>query len=275
MAILKNKKEFNLVKASELEDREYVPTGIPELDKVIKGFPKGQITEIFALEKVGKTTMTLISIAALTQAKKKVIFVDVENSFNKDRALALGVDLDQLIVAKEYILEDVAELILQNAGKCEVIVVDSLPQLIPRREDNAEVGDANIGVKAKVINELMRRITPVLQENNCAAIFINQLRPNMDPFGSPYVIPGGWALRYAAALRLQLSRNNSTDLILKKVGDKQVQVGHKVHCKVIKTKNGSYEGVVVDYKLRYDDKPITPETAENVAKAKAKAPKKK
>lgn len=280
MPSLKKKKTFNLMKATELPDRQYVPTGIPELDKVIGGFPRGQVSEVFALEKVGKTTLTLIAIAALTQAKKKVIFVDVENSFNKDRALALGIDLKQLIVAKEFILEDVAELILQNAGDCEAIIVDSLPQLIPRREDDGEVGDANIGVKAKVLNELMRRITPVLEESGCAAIFINQLRPNVGggPYDPKYVIPGGWALRYAAALRLELKRNNSSDLILKTVDGEKVQIGHTVHCKVVKTKNGAYEGTVVDYKLMYEDKPIIPETLnEDLPKekpAKKKATKK-
>lgn len=274
MALSKNKKEFNLRPASELGDREYLPTGIPELDKVITGFPRGQITEIYALEKVGKTTLTLISIAALTRAKKKVIFIDVENSFNKDRALALGVDLKNLIVAKEFILEDVAELILQEAASCEAIIIDSIPQLIPRRENNADVGDANVGVRAKVLNEVMRRITPVLEKSKCAAIFINQLRPNMDPFGAPYIVPGGYAMRYAAALRLQLGRNNSTDLIKKKVGEKEVQVGHKVHCKVIKTKNGSYEGVEVIYKLMYEDKPIPVEIDEK-PKAKKKPAAKK
>ena len=95
MAAKKEAKTFNLQKASALPEVEYLPTGIPGLDNVINGFPRGQITEIYALEKVGKTTLTLMSIAALTQdAKKKVIFIDVENSFNKDRAQALGVNLD-------------------------------------------------------------------------------------------------------------------------------------------------------------------------------------
>ena len=258
----KKPKQFNLQKASELEDREYLPTGIPDLDKVITGFPRGQITEIFALEKVGKTTLTLMAIAELTRKKKRVIFVDVENSFNKDRALALGVNLNELIIAKEFILEDVVQLILDNVKSCDAIIIDSLPQLIPRREDQGEVGDANIGVKAKVINELCRRITPKLAESNCAAIFINQMRPNMDPYGAKYIIPGGWAMRYAAALRLQLSRNNSTDLIIKTIDGEKMQVGHRVHAKVIKTKNGSYEGKEIEYELRYDDQPVKPEIDE-------------
>lgn len=256
MPTKKTAKTFNLKKASELPEVEYLPTGIKELDDVIKGFPRGQITELYALEKVGKTTLTLMSIAELTRQKKQVIFVDVENSFNKDRAKELGVDLEQLIVAKEFILEDVVELILQNIESCEAIIVDSLPQLIPRREDQGEVGDANIGVKAKVINELCRRIGPRLHESKCAAIFINQMRPNMDPYGEKYIVPGGWAMRYAAALRLQLSRNNSTDLLLKTVDGQKVQVGHKVHVKVKKTKNGSYEGKVITYELRYDPVPL-------------------
>lgn len=258
----KPKKTFNLIRASDLAERDYLPTGIPELDKVIDGFPRKQITEIFALEKVGKTTLTLVAIAALTQKKKKVIFIDAENSFNKDRAVALGVDLSQLIIAKEFILEDVAQLVVDNIADCDAMIIDSLPQLIPRRESEGEFGDANVGVKAKVLNELMRRITPSLDKSNCALICINQLRPNVGggPYDPKYVIPGGWALRYAAALRLQLARNNSSDLIVKQIQGERMQVGHIVHCKVVKTKNGAYEGQVVDYRLMYEDKPIIPES---------------
>lgn len=274
MPAKKAAKTFNLQKASDLPDMEYLPTGIKELDEVITGFPRGQIAEIFALEKVGKTTLTLQAIAAVTQKKKRVIFVDVENSFNKDRASALGVNLNELIVAKEFILEDVVQLILENVEKCDAIIIDSLPQLIPRREDQGEVGDANIGVKAKVINELCRRITPKLAKSKCAAIFINQMRPNMDPYGEKYIIPGGWAMRYAATLRLQLARNNSSDLIKKKIDGVEMQVGHKVHVKVKKTKNGAYEGKEITYELRYDDAPVIPDDeVEKQEKAAKKAKK--
>lgn len=274
MPAKKPAKTFNLQKASDLPDMEYLPTGIPELDAVITGFPRGQISEIFALEKVGKTTLTLMSIAELTRKKKRVIFVDVENSFNKDRAKFLGVNLDELIVAKEFILEDVVQLILENVENCDAIIIDSLPQLIPRREDQGEVGDANIGVKAKVINELCRRITPKIAKSKCAAIFINQMRPNMDPYGEKYIIPGGWAMRYAATLRLQLARNNSSDLIKKKTDGVEMQVGHKIHVKVKKTKNGSYEGKEITYELRYDDAPVIPDDeVEKQEKAAKKAKK--
>lgn len=258
---IKPKKTFNLMKASDLPEQGYLPTGIPGLDEVIKGFPRKQITEIYALEKVGKTTLTLMAIAKLTQEKKKVIFVDAENSFNKDRAEALGVDLNHLIVAKEFILEDVAQLILDNVSDCEAIIVDSLPQLIPKREAAGEFGDANIGVKAKILNELMRKIAPALSDSNCAAIFINQMRPNVGGgmYEPKYIIPGGWAMKYAAALRLELKRNNSSDLILKKIGSEMLQIGHTVHCKVVKTKNGSYEGQVVDYRLMYESTPVVPD----------------
>lgn len=272
MAVKKAKKTFNLVKASELPPQEYLPTGIPGLDEVIKGFPRKQITEIYALEKVGKTTLTLMSIAELTRKKKKVIFVDAENSFNKERAVALGVDLDQLIIAKEFIMEDVAQLILDHAGDCEAIIIDSVPQLISRRESEGEFGDANIGVKAKVLNELMRKIAPVLSNSNCAAIFINQMRPNVGggPYDPKYVIPGGWAMRYAATLRLELRRNNSSDLILKTVDGVKMQVGHTVHCKVVKTKNGGYEGKVIDYNLMYEDTPVVPDSEEVEKNGKTK-----
>lgn len=251
--VAKPKKTFNFMKASELPDRQYLPTGIPGLDKVIKGFPINQVTEIYGLEKVGKTTITLMALAALTQdKKKKVIFIDVENSFNQDRALALGVNLDNLLIAREFIMEDVAQLILDHVKTATAIVVDSLPALIPRRESEGEFGDANIGIKAKVINELQRRVTPPLADSGCALIFINQQRPNMNPYGEKYIVPGGYATRYAAALRLELKRNNSSDLIVKGTGETKKQVGHNVHVKVVKTKNGSYEGSEVVFPLMYN-----------------------
>lgn len=259
-------KKFNLQKASELEDVTFLPTGIPGLDAVIKGFPVKRVTEIYGLEKVGKTTLTLMSLAALTQQKKKVIFIDVENSFNKDRAIELGVDLNYLLIAKEFVLEDVAELILQYVGKAHAIVLDSLPALIPRREAEGDFGDANIGVKAKVINELQRRITPGLYHSNCAMIFINQLRPNMDPYGEKYITPGGFATRFAASLRLELKRNNSTDLIKKKIDGVEMQVGHNLHVTVKKTKTGAYEGKEIVFPLLYA-KPIAVQKNEEKADA--------
>lgn len=277
MVVKKTKRTFNLQTASSLPEQEYLPTGIPGLDQVIDGFPRKQITEIYALEKVGKTTLTLMSIAALTRAKKKVIFVDAENSFNKDRAEALGVDLKHLIIAKEFILEDVAQLVVDNISDCEALIIDSLPQLIPRREAEGEFGDANIGVKAKVLNELMRRITPALAKSNCALICINQLRPNVSGgmYDAKYVIPGGWALKYAATLRLELKRNNSSDLIKKKIDGVEMQIGHVVHCKVVKTKNGPYEGKVVDYRLMYENTPVVPDAEEVVDKKTGEITKKK
>lgn len=249
---VKPKKQFNFMKASELPAREYLPTGIPELDKIVKGFPINQVTEIFGLEKVGKTTVTLMALAALTQQKgKKVIFIDVENSFNQDRAIALGVNLDNLLIAREYIMEDVAQLILDHVNTAVAIVVDSLPALIPRREAAGEFGDANIGIKAKVINELQRRVTPNLANSGCALIFINQLRPNMDPYGAKYIVPGGYATRYAAALRLEL-KANAADKLFKMVDKVKVRTGHTVHVTVVKTKNGGYEGKEIEFNILYN-----------------------
>jgi len=275
MPAQKPKKTFKLQKASDLEDIEFLPTGMPGLDKVIGGFPIKRITEIYGLEKVGKTTLTLMSLAALTQKKKRVIFIDVENSFNKDRAEELGVNLPYLLIAKEFILEDVAQLIIDNVENAHAIVLDSLPQLIPRREAEGEFGDANIGIKAKVINELMRRVTPNLAAGKCALIVINQLRPNLDPYGEKYITPGGYATRYMASLRLLL-KSGAADRIIRSEKGEKVQVGHRLHVVVKKTKTGPHEGKEVVFDLMYKTpKPVTEEDEDeaNAATTKKPAPK--
>lgn len=228
--------KHKLVFASDLPAIEYVTTGIPELDKLVK-FPRQRITEIFGLQSVGKTTLTLMSIAGLTQNGQKTLFIDCENGFNADRAKDLGVDLTKLAVITESIFEDVSDIILENIHDFDAIVVDSVAAMVPRAEFEGEAGDAVIGLKARLMGQLMRKVNDPLYKSRCALIFINQLRENLEMFTAKYSTPGGMALKFAASLRIEL-KTTSKDRIMKTVKGEQVRAGHWITATVEKSKVG-------------------------------------
>jgi len=221
-----------LIKASELPDIEFITTGFEELDKVVQ-FPRGRVTEIFGLQSVGKTTLTLISIAGMTQAGMKTLFIDVENTFSKDRATELGIDLTKLTLSDETIVEEIVEIVRENIKNFDVIVIDSVAAMIPRAEFEGVSGDAVMGLKARLMGQFLRMITGELGKSKCALIFINQLRENLAMFTAKYSTPGGNALKFSASLRLEL-KTTAADRIIK---DK-VQVGHWVTVNVEKSKVG-------------------------------------
>lgn len=225
-----------LIKASDLPEIEFVTTGFSELDKVVK-FPRGRITEIFGLQSVGKTTLTLISIAGMTKAGLKCLFIDVENTFNKDRAEGLGIDLTKLTVSDETIVEEIVEIVRANINNFDVIVIDSVAAMIPRAEFEGQSGDAVMGLKARLMGQFIRMITANLAKSNCALVFINQLRESMEMFSAKYATPGGMALKFAASLRLEL-KTTSKDRIIKTKNGVSQQVGHYVTVEVAKSKVG-------------------------------------
>lgn len=221
-----------LIKASELPEIKFVTTGFPELDQVVQ-FPRGRVTEVYGLQAVGKTTLTWMAIAGMTQKKLKTLFIDVENSFNKDRAAELGVQLDKLTISDEAVVEEIVDIIRDNLDKFDAIIVDSVAAMIPRAEYEGKSGDAVMGLKARLMGQMFRMITHDLAKSKTALIFINQLRENMDMFSAKYSTPGGMALKYAASLRLEL-KTTSKDRIVKE----GKQVGHWVTVEVTKSKVG-------------------------------------
>lgn len=224
--------EKKLIRASDLPDIEFITTGFEELDKVVQ-FPRGRVTEIFGLQSVGKTTLTLMSIAGMTKSGMKTLFIDVENSFNKDRATELGIDLKKLTISDESIVEEIVQIVRDNMKKFDAIVIDSVAAMIPRAEFDGKSGDAVMGLKARLMGQFMRMITAPLGDTKCALIFINQLRENLDMFSAKYSTPGGMALKFHSSLRLEL-KTTSKDRIIK---DGQ-QVGHWVTVDVAKSKVG-------------------------------------
>lgn len=228
--------EKKLIKASDLPDIEFITTGFPEIDEIVQ-FPRGRIVEIFGLQSVGKTTLTMISIAGMTKAGYKCLFIDVENTFNKEWAVKLGVDLTKLMVSEEVILEEIVTLVKDNVDKFDVIVIDSVAAMIPRAEFEGKSGEAFMGLKARLMNQFMRMITGPLAKSNTCLIFINQLRENMEMFSAKYQTPGGLGLKFGASLRLEL-KTTSKDRIEKTVKGVKTHVGHRVTVNVVKSKVG-------------------------------------
>jgi recombination protein RecA len=224
--------EKKLIKAADLPEIEFVTTGFNELDKVIK-FPRGRVTEIFGLQAVGKTTLTMVSLAGITKSGLNTLFIDVENTFNKEWAQRLGVNLSKLSISNETILEEIVELVREHMKLFDVIVIDSVAAMIPQAEFEGKSGDAVMGVKAKLMNQFLRMITKPLADTKCALIFINQMRENFDMFATKYSTPGGMGLKFAASLRLEL-KTTAKDRIIKN----GKQVGHHVTVEVAKSKVG-------------------------------------
>ncbi len=237
---------YKLQMASDLPEIEFVTTGLGNaVDKVV-GFPRKRITEIYGLQGVGKTTLTLMSIAGLTKQGQKTLFIDCENSFNKERAKKLGVDLTKLAVIEVSIFEDVSDVILNEISNFDAIIVDSVAAMVPRAEFEGESGDANIGLKARLMGQLMRKVNDPLVKSKCALVFINQLRESMDMFGPKFSTPGGMALKYAASLRIELKAYSKDRIEKTKLGEKS-RVGHKVTAEITKSKVGApFQSVVFE-----------------------------
>lgn len=218
-----------IVKLSELDDVEFLTSGIKEIDTLIGGFPRSRLTELYGKNGVGKTTLMCMCLAAMSE-KETVLFIDAENALNKDRVANLGGKLDKIDVSVEYQLEAVADLVLESLGRYDIIIVDSIAGLVPKTESEGETGAANIGVKARLIHQWMRKMIGRLGKSKTALVFVNQLRESPDIYTPPFTT-GGLAIPYAASLRLQLSSNKS-DRIVK---DKAF-IGHWVNVEVTKSK---------------------------------------
>lgn len=232
-----------LMKASELAKVDFITTGIPELDSIIKpkgskdkgGFPVGRVSEIYGMEGVGKTSLTLQSIAGMQKAGKKVLFIDVENALNPQRAEEFGVDLEELSVSNESLQEVVANLIVEYVNKFDAIVVDSIAALVPNDELEGEAGAAFMGLKARGMGQLMRKVVKPVADSRCALIFINQERMNLDPYGKKTYTPGGKAVPFASSIRIELKTLSRDKIETTKAGVKS-RSGHYITATVVKSK---------------------------------------
>ncbi len=211
-----------------------VPTGSFALDRAlgIGGLPRGRIIEVYGPEASGKTTLALHAVAETQKLGGEAAFIDVEHALDPVYAKALGVDVDSLLVSQpdtgEQALE-IAEALIRS-GAVDIVVVDSVAALVPRAEIEGEMGDAHVGLQARLMSQAMRKLAGVVSKSNCIALFINQLRLKVGVvYGNPEVTAGGNALKYYASVRLDVRRAET----IKVSGQ---AIGSHTRVKVVKNK---------------------------------------
>ena len=190
---------------------DHISTGSLSLDAAlgIGGLPRGRIIEVYGPESSGKTTLALHAVAETQKMGGEAAFIDVEHALDPVYAQALGVDVDSLLVSQpdtgEQALE-IAEALIRS-GAVDIVVVDSVAALVPRAEIEGEMGDAHVGLQARLMSQAMRKLAGAVGKSNCIALFINQLRLKVGViYGNPEVTAGGNALKYYASVRLDVRR---------------------------------------------------------------------
>lgn len=211
-----------------------IPTGALSLDIAlgIGGVPRGRIVEVYGPESSGKTTVALHMIAEAQKMGGEAAFIDAEHALDPVYAKALGVDIDNLIVAQPDTGEQALEIAeaLVRSGALDIIVVDSVAALVPKAEIDGDMGDAHVGLQARLMSQALRKLAGVLNKSNTVAIFINQLREKVGMlFGNPEVTPGGRALKFYASVRLDVRRIETL-----KVNNEFI--GNRTRVKVVKNK---------------------------------------
>jgi recombination protein RecA len=213
---------------------EVIPTGSIALDVAlgIGGLPRGRVVEIYGPESSGKTTVALHAIANAQRAGGIAAFIDAEHALDPEYARKLGVDIDALLVSQPDTGEQALEIMdmLIRSGALDIVVVDSVAALVPRAEIEGEMGDAHVGLQARLMSQALRKITGALSQSKTTAIFINQLREKVGVFfGSPETTSGGKALKFYASIRLDVRR-------IETLKDGQEAVGNRTRVKVVKNK---------------------------------------
>lgn len=225
---------MKLGEASARVNVEYISTGSISLDIALGlgGVPRGRVVEIFGPESSGKTTVALHIIAQAQKAGGTAAFIDAEHALDANYASKIGVDIANLYVSQPDTGEQALEIAehLVRSGAIDVVVIDSVAALVPRAEIEGEMGDAHVGLQARLMSQALRKLTGVISKSRCTAIFINQLREKVGVmFGSPETTPGGRALKFYASVRLDVRRVES----LKQGTD---VIGNRTRVKVVKNK---------------------------------------
>ena len=238
-AISQIEKKFGKGSVMRLGDRaavdvDVIPSGSLTLDKAlgIGGYPKGRIIEIYGPESSGKTTLTLHAIAQAQKQGGKAAFIDAEHAIDPVYAKNLDVDIDELILSQpdsgEQALE-IAEMLVRS-GVIDLIVIDSVAALVPQVELDGEMGDAAVGLQARLMSKALRKLSGVMNKTNCTVIFINQLREKIGVmYGNPETTTGGRALKFYSSVRVEIRRSEQ----IKQNGE---IVGNKANIKVVKNK---------------------------------------
>lgn len=218
----------------ETENIPVIPTGALSLDIAlgVGGLPRGRITEVYGPESSGKTTLALHVVAQAQKMGGTAAFIDAEHALDTSYAERLGVDIDNLLVSQPDFGEQALEIaeILIRSGGVDVIVIDSVAALVPKAEIDGNVGDAHVGLQARLMSQAMRKFTGVLNRSQTILIFINQIRMKIGVmFGNPETTTGGNALKFYSSLRLDIRR-------IGQLKEGQEVIGNRTKVKVVKNK---------------------------------------
>jgi len=215
-------------------DIAVISTGAISLDAAlgVGGIPRGRVTEIYGPEASGKTTLALHLIAEVQQAGGIAAFIDAEHALDPVYAQKLGVKTDELLISQPDTGEQALEIAetLVRSGAVDVIVIDSVAALVPKAEIDGEMGDAQMGLQARLMSQALRKLTGIISKSKTAMIFINQLRQKIGMFvGNPETTTGGNALKFYASVRLDVRR-------IGQIKDGEDTTGSRVRVKVVKNK---------------------------------------
>ncbi|WP_066288783.1 recombinase RecA [Bacillus sp. FJAT-29937] len=239
MALKQIEKQFgkgSIMKLGEQTDRRIsaIPSGSLALDAAlgIGGYPRGRIIEIYGPESSGKTTVALHAIAEVQATGGQAAFIDAEHALDPVYAQKLGVNIDELLLSQPDTGEQALEIAeaLVRSGAVDILVIDSVAALVPKAEIEGEMGDAHVGLQARLMSQALRKLSGAINKSKTIAIFINQIREKVGVmFGNPETTPGGRALKFYSTIRLEVRRaeqlKQGTDI-----------VGNKTKIKVVKNK---------------------------------------
>lgn len=218
----------------KIENVEVIPTGSISLDAAlgVGGYPKGRIIEIYGPESSGKTTLAIHAIAEAQKQGGIAAFIDAEHAFDRFYAAKLGVDVDNLWISQpdngEQALE-IADQLIRSAA-IDILVVDSVAALTPKKEIEGDMGDNVVGLQARLMSQALRKLTSTISKTNTTCIFINQLREKIGVmFGNPETTTGGNALKFYSSVRLDIRRVTT-------LKDGDTPIGNQVRVKVVKNK---------------------------------------
>lgn len=239
-AVLQIEKQFGKGSVMKLGQKDAavkipaIPTGSIAFDLAmgIGGFPRGRVVEVFGPEATGKTTLTLHVIAGAQKLGGQAAFIDAEHAMDPTYAAKVGVDVDNLLISQPDYGEQALEIaeVLVRSGAVDVIVIDSVAALVPKAELEGEMGDAHMGLQARLMSQALRKLTAIVARSKTCFIFVNQIREKIGFFlGSPETTTGGRALKFYTSMRIDVRR-----IAALKDGDKVI--GNRVKVKIVKNK---------------------------------------
>ncbi|HKL17135.1 MAG TPA: recombinase RecA [Patescibacteria group bacterium] len=238
-AVKKIKSRFGEGAVMKLGERERkqvdaISTGCFSLDSAlgVGGIPRGRVVEIFGQEMSGKTTMSLHAIAEAQKLGGVAAFIDAEHALDPEYAKRIGVNMDDLLISQPDTGEQALEIVetLVRSGGVDIIVVDSVAALTPKKEIEGEMGDQQMGLHARLMSQALRKLTGIVGKTNTTVIFLNQIRMKIGVyFGNPQTTTGGLALKFYSSVRIKLNR-------LAQIKNKDEVIGRRVRAKVVKNK---------------------------------------